>query len=89
MLLIKRTSKFKNDYKRANKQNRDISKLKEIIVSLSNKEILDKKYRDHSLSGKLKKYRDCHIEPDWILIYQITDNELNLIRIGSHAELFK
>jgi mRNA interferase YafQ len=50
---------------------------------------LDKKYKDHSLSGKLHKYRDCHIEPDWILIYEITDNELNLLRLGSHAELFK
>jgi mRNA interferase YafQ len=89
MLLIKRTSKFKSDYKRANKQNCDVSKLKKIIVLLSNKVTLDKKYKDHSLSGKLHKYRDCHIEPDWILIYEITDNELNLLRLGSHAELFK
>ena len=89
MVLIKSTSKFKSDYKRANKQNRDISKLKEVIISLSNNETLEKKYRDHSLSGKLKKYRDCHVEPDWILIYQLTDNELNLIRLGSHAELFE
>ena len=88
MLLINRTSKFKSDYKRAKKQNRDISKLEEIIISLSNKESLDNKYKDHPLSGKLKKYRDCHIEPDWILIYEITDYELNLIRLGSHAELF-
>ena len=88
MLLIKRTSKFKSDYKRAKKQNRDISKLEEIIISLSNKESLDNKYKDHPLSGKLNKYRDCHIEPDWILIYEITDYELNLIRLGSHAELF-
>ena len=88
MLLIKRTSKFKSDYKRAKKQNRDISKLEEIIISLSNKESLDNKYKDHPLSGKLKKYRDCHIEPDWIMMYEITDYELNLIRLGSHAELF-
>jgi len=88
MLLIKRTSKFKSDYKRARKQNRDISKLEEIIISLSNKEYLDNKYKDHPLSGKLNKYRDCHIEPDWILMYEITDYELNLIRLGSHAELF-
>jgi mRNA interferase YafQ len=88
MLLLNRTSKFKSDYKRAKKQNRDISKLEEIIISLSNKESLDNKYKDHPLSGKLKKYRDCHIEPDWILMYGITDYELNLIRLGSHTELF-
>ena len=88
MLLIRRTSKFKSDYKRAKKQNRDIRKLEEIIISLSNKESLDNKYKDHPLSGKLNKYRDCHIEPDWILMYEITDYELNLIRLGSHAELF-
>ena len=88
MLLLNRTSKFKSDYKRAKKQNRDISKLEEIIISLSNKESLDNKYKDHPLSGKLKKYRDCHIEPDWIMMYEITDYELNLIRLGSHAELF-
>ena len=88
MLLIRRTSKFKSDYKRAKKQNRDIRKLEEIIISLSNKESLDNKYKDHPLSGKLKKYRDCHIEPDWILMYGITDYVLNLIRLGSHAELF-
>jgi mRNA interferase YafQ len=46
------------------------------------------KYKDHPLSGKYKKYRNCHIEPDWVLIYEINDKELSLIRLGSHSELF-
>lgn len=89
MLTITRTLKFKSDYKRAVKQSRNIDKLKDVITCLGNKETLDKKYHDHPLSGKLKNYRDCHIEADWILIYQLTNDELNLIRLGSHSELFE
>lgn len=88
MLPIKKTSQFKKDFKKALKQKKDIEHLKSVITKLSNQEKLDRKYYDHPLSEKLKNYRDCHIETDWVLIYQVTDDELNLVRIGTHSELF-
>lgn len=88
MLPIKRTSQFKKDFKKALKQNKDIDHLKTVIIKLCNQEKLDIKYYDHALKGKLKNFRDCHIEPDWVLIYQITDDELILVRVGTHSELF-
>jgi len=88
MLPIKRTTQFKKDFKKAIKQNKDIDHLKSVIIKLSNQEKLDRRYYDHPLSGKLKNFRDCHIEPDWVLIYQVTDDELILVRVGSHSELF-
>ncbi len=86
---IKYTSQFKKDYKRIQKQNKDIGKLKTLIEKLSLKETLDVQYQDHPLSGKWKNYRECHIAPDWLLIYKITSDTLILVRTGSHSELFK
>jgi len=83
------TTQFKKDFKRIQKQNKDITKLKTIISSLVNGQILDQKHKDHPLSGKWKNHRDCHIEPDWILIYRLTSDSLFLERTGSHSELFK
>ena len=83
------TTQFKKDYKRIKKQNKDLSKLKIVIDMLSSGELLDEKYRDHQLTGPWKKHRDCHIEPDWILIYKLTSDSLYLERMGSHSELFK
>lgn len=89
MLLLNYTSQFKKDYKKAVKQKKDIEHLKEIITKLAKKEKLEKEYSDHKLKGKLQGYRDCHIESDWVLIYEATEKEFNLIRIGTHSELFK
>ncbi len=80
---------FKKDYKRAQKQTKDLSKLKEVVEKLAAQEQLDVKYRDHPLLGEWKGFRDCHIEPDCILIYKATKYELILARTGTHAELFK
>ena len=88
-LIIKHGSRFKKDYKRILKQNRDLSNFVDVIEKLINKEPLDQKYHDHQITGILKEYRDCHIAPDLILIYSIAKDELNLIRIGSHSELFR
>lgn len=60
-----------------------------MINKILNKESLDIKFRDHKLSGRWKDFRDCHIEPDWILIYRVTESTLYLERTGSHADLFK
>lgn len=86
---IKYTSQFKKDYKKIQKQQKDIDKLKVLIEKLSQKQILDELYLDHPLSGKWKTYRECHIAPDWLLIYKITSDTLILVRTGSHANLFK
>ena len=83
------TTQFKKDYKRIKKQNKDLSKLKTVIEKLSSNQILEQNYRDHPLSGNWKDHRDCHIEPDWLLIYRITSEDLYLERTGSHSDLFK
>ncbi len=85
------TSICKKDIKRASKQGRNIDLLFEIIDRLSNGEVLEPKYKDHSLSGNYKGKRECHIEPDFLLIYQIIDDELTLyaLRVGSHSNLFR
>ena len=83
------TNQFKKDYKRVQKQNKDITKLAAVIDKLLGKQVLEPKYKDHSLSGKWKHHRDCHIEADWLLIYRITVDALILERTGSHSDLFK
>ena len=83
------SSQFKKDYKKIKRQNKDISQLEIVATTLLKKEQLPSKYKDHKLSGRWKSFRDCHIEPDWVLIYQITSDALILERTGSHSELFK
>ncbi len=83
------TTQFKKDYKRVKKQNKDLDKLRAIIENLVAGQLLESKYKDHQLFGNWKGHRDCHIEPDWILIYRITADDLYLERTGSHSELFK
>lgn len=82
------TSQFKQDYKRVKKQGFDLKKLELVIGKLANREDIEQKYRDHPLKGKLKGHRECHIEPDWLLIYRIDGDELLLAGTGSHAYLF-
>lgn len=88
---VRFTNQFKKDIKLAKKQGRDIEKLFGVIGILANGETLDEKYRDHDLSGNFKGCRECHIEPDWLLIYEVDNNVLVLVlnRVGSHSELFK
>ena len=64
-------------------------KLRAVIEKLVDRQILETKYKDHQLTGNWKDHRDCHIEPDWILIYQLTDDALILERTGTHSELFR
>ena len=85
------TSQFKKDLKLAKKQNKDLGKLFEVIDILAYGETLDAKYKDHSLTGNYRGTRECHVEPDWLLIYEIRGDVLVLMhyRLGSHSELFK
>jgi mRNA interferase YafQ len=88
-LILHYTTQFKKDYKKIKRQKKDLSKLRVVIEKLVSQQTLETKYKDHQLTGNWKVHRDCHIEPDWILIYQLTDNVLILERTGSHSELFK
>lgn len=84
------TSRFKKDLKLAKKQRKNIDKLFEVIETIANGIALDAKYKDHALTGNYSSFRECHIEPDWLLIYKIQNNVLilTLSRIGSHSDLF-
>ena len=90
MLTIKYETGFKKDYKRIVKRGYNVSLLEEVIDQLANKIPLPKKYKDHGLSGNYDGFRECHITPDWLLIYKIDDSELilYLTRTGSHSDLF-
>lgn len=87
---VKLTSQFKKDYKLAMKRGLDISLLEDIIAKLALGESLPEKNRDHALSGNWNGYRECHILPDWLLIYKLEDNVLilTLARTGTHSNLF-
>ena len=90
MLTIKYESSFKNDFKRIVKRGYNIKLLEAVIEMLANGETLPEKYRDHSLIGDYKDCRECHITPDWLLIYKVDGNELILFltRTGTHRDLF-
>ncbi len=84
------TNSCKRDIKRASKQGKNINLLFDVIDQLSDGKQLDPKFKDHKLSGNYEGKRECHIEPDFLLIYQINEKEivLYLVRVGSHSELF-
>ena len=88
---VKFTNQFKKDLKLSVKQGKKTEKLFDVIEKLACGEKLDARYRDHELTGKYKGCRECHVEPDWLLVYEIIDDVLVLMlyRVGSHSELFK
>lgn len=86
---IKYRNIFKKDVKLAQKRGKDLSKLAEVIKLLENEQILTSKYRDHNLVGNHNGHRECHLEPNWLLIYKIDNDMLLLERLGSHSDLFK
>ena len=88
MLKLNYSSKFKKDYKRCQKQGRDMQLLQNVISILSIPALLPPQNKDHALSGNYAGNRECNILSDWLLIYQIDGNELYLVRTGTHAELF-
>ncbi len=89
---VKTTSRFNKNLKRIIKQNKDIEKLIKVVEKLANNQILDSKYINHKLINDkiFKDCNECHIEPDWLLIYKIENNELILLLLatGSHSDLF-
>ena len=90
-LYSKYTTQFKKDYKLAKRRGLNIKLLQEIVNKLASGETLDDSYKDHALTGKWVGHRECHIQPDWLLIYHINKNVLvlTLSRTGTHSDLFK
>jgi len=90
MLTIKYQTAFKKDYKRIKKRGYDVRLLEKVIELLAAGKGLPVEYRDHALSGDYAGCRECHIAPDWLLVYEINGNEmiLYLTRTGTHSDLF-
>lgn len=86
--VIQVTAQFKRDYKRQLKRGKDMTVIKDAINRLARGDTLELKYRDHPLIGGYKGSRECHLEPDWLLLYELTHEELVLIRTGTHSDLF-
>ena len=88
---IKFSKEFRRSLKKVKKQGKDIDKLFDIVYKLSNGEVLEKKHKDHALynDNRFKNCRDCHIEPDWVLIYKYLESDiiLLLVNTGSHSEV--
>lgn len=90
MLEIVPSNQFKKDLKLAKKRGCKLEHLQEVVNTLANNQKLDEKYHDHGLTGTYRGFRKCHVEPDWLLIYRISQNtlELFLFRTGTHSDLF-
>jgi len=83
------TTQFKKDYKLSKKRGKDISKIKAVMFELTNEKPLPSINKDHALSDNYKNCRECHIEPDWLLIYEVLETEIHFLRTGSHSDLFR
>ena len=83
------TTQFKRDYKLQQKRHNDLNLLDDVMKILAKEEPLPAKNRDHHLQGDYKGYRECHIEPDWLLIYKIEGESIYFVRTGTHSDLFK
>ena len=89
MRKVHRTAQFKKDVKRMGQRGKKFEEFKEVVRRLAAEETLEAKYRDHVLVGQYKGTRECHIEPDWLLIYELAESELVLVRTGTHSDLFR
>ncbi|MEI8140264.1 MAG: type II toxin-antitoxin system YafQ family toxin [bacterium] len=89
MKKVSQTTQFARDIKKMRKRGKDLAKLEVIVRLLATGSPLDPKYRDHPLVGEWKSSHDCHVEPDWILIYTADDDSLRLERTGTHSDLFR
>lgn len=88
MLEIIPTKRFQKDVALAKRRGKSMEKIRTIIETLAKEEPLAEKHRPHSLSGQWKSFHECHVEPDWLLIYRIEEGTLELARTGTHSDLF-
>lgn len=89
LFTIKSTSQFEKDIKSLKKRSKNFEKLKIVLEILINSSPLPKKYKNHKLKGNFTGRYECHIEPDWLMIYRIQDSSIILERTGTHSDLFK
>ncbi len=85
---LRTTTAFERDLRRIDKQGKDLDKLETIVNIPQAREPMPARCRPHPLRGIWAGHSDCHVEPDWLLLYRMTDEALILVRTGSHAELF-
>ena len=88
MLQLEQYNQFGKDYKLARKRGKKLSKMQDVVDMLLTGKALPARCRPHKLKGKWEGYLECHIEPDWLLIYDITPTTLYLVRTGTHTDLF-
>ncbi len=90
MLRVQTTKQFEKDFKRMVKRGKDTKKIKTIMLRLARGESLPIRHREHKLTGDFEGFTECHIEPDWLLLYRlnIDDNTIIFIRTGSHSDIF-
>ncbi|WP_294157919.1 type II toxin-antitoxin system YafQ family toxin [uncultured Selenomonas sp.] len=91
MLKVRYSNQFKKDFKRVKKRGLPLGELKSILEDLAAEKPLAPKFHDHQLTGNQKEFRECHIQPDWLLVYRIQKEELILVaqRTGTHSDLFQ
>ena len=89
MQAIGESSRFRRDLRRMHRRGKDLSKLYGVVERLARDEELDERHRPHPLIGNWRPFWDCHIEPDWLLIYRVQEDFVELYRTGSHADLFE
>jgi len=90
VLILKSTTQFRKDYKLAKKRKLDLSLLEAVLDTLCEEKPLDQKHQDHALTGKYSGHRECHIQPNWLLIYRVERENLILVAVstGTHSDLF-
>ena len=88
MLTPVRSNAFRRDVKRMEKRGKAMEKLRAVLLLLIERRVLSEHYKDHPLKGDWSGFRDLHIEPDWVLIYRVRGDDLELARTGTHADLF-
>jgi len=89
MRIVRRTKQFKRDVKRMQRRGKRFDIFKAVIQKIAMGQPLESRYRDHSLTGQYTGTWECHIQPDWLLIYETNGDEVVLIRTGTHSDLFK
>lgn len=89
MRQVRTTGQFERDYAHTIKRGKKLEKLDDVMMMLITGQSLPPKYRDHALKGDFKGFRDCHIEPDWLLIYKIDADVITFARTGTHSDIFK
>jgi mRNA interferase YafQ len=82
-------AKFRKDLKTLAKRGKDIAKLEAVVATLCSRTPLTRAHNDHALKGAWVGYRDCHVEPDWVLLYRVVGDELHLARTGTHSDLLE